>query len=73
MADSLIIRIITSNKIPSPVQIIIGINELALYGLPQGTVFFSTAFESSCGFAQALLLRYLLQRRWASLLDGFRF
>ena len=53
-------ELLPSNKIPSPVQIIIGVNELALYGLPQGNSLFFHCFESllrvCSGFAIALLI-----------------
>ncbi len=49
-----------ANKIPSPIQIVFGIKELAFYGLPPGNSLFLHCFESllrvSSGFLLALVI-----------------
>ena len=49
-----------SNKIPSPIQIVFGIKELAFYGLPPGNSLFLHCFESllrvTSGFILALVI-----------------
>jgi ABC-type nitrate/sulfonate/bicarbonate transport system permease component len=54
------LELLPANKIPSPIQIVIGIKELALYGLPQGNSLFLHCFESllrvCAGFAIALVI-----------------
>ena len=53
-------QILPSNKIPSPAQIVIGIKELAFYGLPPGNSLFLHCFESllrvCSGFVLALII-----------------
>jgi len=52
-------EILPANKIPSPIQIVFGIKELAFYGLPPGNSLFLHCFESllrvSSGFLLALV------------------
>ena len=53
-------EVLPSNKIPSPIQIVIGIKELAFHGLPPGNSLFLHCFESllrvSSGFILALVI-----------------